>query len=331
MPNSSVALVKEDPSWALSVAPDVVGMRILIANLYFIGEPNSSENWILVDAGVGPCANAIERAADERFGAGARPKAIVLTHGHFDHVGGLKELAERWNVPVYAHELELPFLTGRSDYPPPDPGVGGGAMAWLSFLYPRRAIDLGDRVQALPADGSIPFLSGWRAVHTPGHTPGHVALFREADRVLIAGDAIITTKQESMFSAVTQSPQTVQSPPAYFTIDWTEARESVQKIAALRPSIVATGHGIPMRGQEMQEQLQTLAAEFDRLGMPAHGRYVDEPALANEFGIITVPPPTVQGQLPKVALGIGVAAAGLALWSMLRRNSKRSDSRRNKF
>ena len=66
------------------------------------------------------------------FGHGNRPAAILLTHGHFDHVGALKTLAEEWDVPVYAHTLELPYLTGRSSYPPPDPSVGGGAMAAMS-------------------------------------------------------------------------------------------------------------------------------------------------------------------------------------------------------
>ena len=47
----------------------------------------------------------IESAARERFGEGARPAAIVLTHGHFDHVGCLEKLAEKWDAPIYAHPL----------------------------------------------------------------------------------------------------------------------------------------------------------------------------------------------------------------------------------
>ena len=92
------------PKQAQAVAADVVGMRVLIVNLFFIGEPNTPTGWVLVDAGVGPCANQIVRAAEERFGAGARPAAIILTHGHFDHVGAVKKLAARWNVPVQTTE-----------------------------------------------------------------------------------------------------------------------------------------------------------------------------------------------------------------------------------
>ena len=109
------------------------------------------------------------------------PEAIILTHGHFDHVGSLERLLQLWDVPVYAHTLELPYLTGRSSYPPPDPLVGGGAMAWSSKLYPRGPIDLDGRAQALPDDHTVPGLPGWRWIHTPGHSPGHVSLVRESD------------------------------------------------------------------------------------------------------------------------------------------------------
>src|SRR5438477_2584025 len=159
------------------IAPDVGWLPVSFVNVYFIGRPGGP--WILVDAGLPGRANQILDAAEARFGAGARPEAIVLTHGHFDHAGSVLPLAVQWDVPVYAHRLELPYLTGRSDYPPPDPTVGGGLMASvMARFFPRAGTDLGGRVRALPADGSVPGLPGWRWVHTPGHTPGHVSFFR---------------------------------------------------------------------------------------------------------------------------------------------------------
>lgn len=274
------------PPWAQVIAHDVIGMRIGIVNIFFVGEPGGP--WVLIDAGVGNCAKKIMRAAEERFGAGTKPAAIVLTHAHFDHVGALPELAEKWDVPVYAHALEIPYITGKASYPPPDPTVGGGAMAWMSFMYPREGIDLGHRAQMLPEDGAIPHLSGWRAVHTPGHTPGHVSLFREHDRVLIAGDAVITTKQESMLSVLTQKKE-LRRPPAYFTMNWEQARDSVEKIAALEPQSMGTGHGQPMSGAPLREALHNLADNFTEVGLPAKGIYVEDPALADETGPTHVP------------------------------------------
>ena len=198
-----------------------------------------------------------------------------MTHGHFDHVGAFPELFEQWDVPVFAHPAEIPHLTGQRDYPPPDPSVGKGAMALLSFAYPNGAIDLGDRVKALPEDGSVPGLPGWRWLATPGHSDGHVSFFRENDRLLVAGDAFVTTKQESLYAVATQK-QEVHGPPAYFTPDWNAARRSVEALAAVRPAIAATGHGTPMAGNDLTNGLAELAAHFNDVAVPDHGRYVDD-------------------------------------------------------
>jgi glyoxylase-like metal-dependent hydrolase (beta-lactamase superfamily II) len=124
-------------------------------------------------------------------------------------------------------------------------------------------------------------MSQWRWIHTPGHTPGHVAMFRESDRVLLPADAFITVKQESFWAVLTQKP-TMHGPPMYFTPDWQSARRSVRELASLKPNVVASGHGLPMRGPELQRQLENLAAEFDRIAIPKRGRYV-KPAESLEF------------------------------------------------
>src|SRR6188472_1564222 len=139
------------------LAVDVVRLRIGFVGVYLVGNPasvrgDSTAPWVLVDAGLPMGAAQILEVAAARFGTQARPAAIVLTHGHFDHVGALEALLHVWDVPVYAHPLELPFLTGHADYPPPDPTVGGGLMARLSPLFPERGLDLGDRVRPLPTN-----------------------------------------------------------------------------------------------------------------------------------------------------------------------------------
>jgi len=260
------------------IADDVCYKRLAIVNVVMIGPPGAGDRgWVLIDAGMSGSAGLIRRAAEQRFGKDARPSAILLTHGHFDHVGALKTLASTWEVPIYAHELELPYLNGSASYPPPDPRVGGGLMSLLSPLFPKGPIDVGQWLSALPMDGSVPGLKGWRWFHTPGHSPGHVSFWRDADSLLVAGDAFITTRQESAYAALTQTPE-MHGPPMYFTPDWNAAKESVQKLAALEPEIAVTGHGPAMRGGQMRAALAALARNFDHIAVPEHGRYVDHPA-----------------------------------------------------
>ncbi|MFC4104038.1 MBL fold metallo-hydrolase [Paenibacillus xanthanilyticus] len=257
----------------VEVAEDLYCHSVQIVNIAFIGKPDQDE-YVLVDAGMPHSANAIIEAAEGRFGAGKRPSAILLTHGHFDHVGAIIELIEHWQIPVYAHKLELPYLTGVKSYPEPDPGVEGGMVAKLSGFFPNEPIDLGQHVQPLPDDGTVPFLPDFRWIATPGHTDGHVSFYRESDGALIAGDAFVTVRQEYLYKVITQQFE-ISGPPRYFTPDWTLAKASVERLAALRPQFAITGHGRPTAGEELAAGLQRLANEFDIAAKPDYGKYVE--------------------------------------------------------
>ncbi|MFL5327654.1 MAG: MBL fold metallo-hydrolase [Gemmataceae bacterium] len=271
------------------IRPDVAYQRVAIVNVVFVGARNAGDRgWVLIDAGIPGSAAMIASAAARRYGQTSRPAAIILTHGHFDHVGALKTLSERWETPIYAHILEHPYLDGTSSYPAPDPSVGGGLMAWLSPLYPRGPINVAGRLRAMGLHGEVPFMPGWRWLFTPGHTPGHISFWRESDRTLIAGDAFVTTAQESAYAVATQTPA-LHGPPAYYTQDWQKSRESVRTLAALEPEVAVTGHGRAMRGPQMRRALHTLANNFDAVATPGQGRYVERPAKVTSGGAYVTP------------------------------------------
>lgn len=253
-----------------AITTGVKGLRIAFVNVFGVSFANGS--WSLIDAGLPFSETLIRNWAEKTYGT--PPTSIVLTHGHFDHVSCAKALAEHWDVPVYAHPLEFPYLTGKQEYPPPNVGAGGGLMSLLSPLYPRSPIDLGGRLRPLPQseDNSTgsgeAVLPGWQVVHTPGHTPGHVSFFRPADKALLVGDAFCTTKPESFFEAALVQQPELHGPPAYFTWDWTQAGKSVKTLARLNPTVLVPGHGKPLAGANVPAALTTLAAQFDAVAVP---------------------------------------------------------------
>lgn len=156
----------------VELLPDLYCHTIQIVNIAIVG---SKDSFVLVDAGMPNSSDDIIQIVEKRYGEGAKPNAIILTHGHFDHVGAIIELIEKWEVPVYAHPLEIPYLTGQKSYPEPDASVEGGLVAKMSPFFPNEPVNLGKHVEPLPKNGTVPYMDGFSWIHTPGHSPGHVS------------------------------------------------------------------------------------------------------------------------------------------------------------
>ena len=302
-----------------TLAAGVTQLRIQrFVNVYFV-ETGTPGEWVLIDTGLPGSAKTIIAAADKLFYPGSHPEAILLTHGHLDHLGSARELADHWNVPVIVHPLELPYVTNKAKYPPRDPTVGG-TLAFMSRFFPTDLPELTGLVEALKTDDdTVPYLANWRWVHVPGHAPGQIAFFREADHTLLGGDAFATTDHESVPKVLLGIPK-ISVAGAPFNYDWAQCRESVQKLAALEPRNIGCGHGPVLNGLQAMLDLQHLANDYP---LPAQGRYLHEPARTDASGVEHLPPAPVD-KLPKqaAAIGVGLLLAGGA-WLLVGGRRKR--------
>lgn len=269
------------------IAPGVfyieAGNGIMRSNVYFV---RSGSSWVLIDTASAHCGPLIVEAAEALFGANTRPAAILLTHVHPDHSGATLELARRWDCRAYVHPDELPlasagaanFFSTYQDYttsaghwtPPP-------LDRWLILpmvrAMPKRAREsmlsassIKEVVRAFEPGKGLPGLPDWECLPTPGHTPGHVAFFRPADRVLIAGDAVVTVNLNSVWGfllwGLRRSNRRVSGPPWYTTWSWRTAKASVAAVARVEPRVLAGGHGIPLTGPTTESDLRAFADHF---------------------------------------------------------------------
>jgi hydroxyacylglutathione hydrolase len=182
---------------------------------------------VLVDSGGRRSARMILRQLN-----GHAISAHAITPAHPDHQGSSAELCEQLGVPYWVGERDVdaaenPRLIRRRQ--PNHP---------VARFYDRIFTGPGRKVDRVLREGDE--VAGFRVIDAPGHSAGHVALWREPDGVLVIGDVLTN------MDVMTGIPG-LHEPKPYLTPDPAENRRSIRKVAALAPNLVLFGHGPPLR------------------------------------------------------------------------------------
>ena len=187
---------------------------------------------VLVDTGLPGRSARIERALHGLRRKIGEVRTVLLTHHHPDHTGNVAAL-RRAGAKVVVHAADAPLITGAIPLEPPKGMLGKLAARVLGSTEPTK-------VDQLVADGAEP-VPGFTAVHTPGHTRGHVSyLLDRAGGVLFAGDAV-----GNMRGRLHSSPAMVSADPA-------EQARSVTRLAGLEFEHAVFGHGRAVSGRAVE-------------------------------------------------------------------------------
>jgi hydroxyacylglutathione hydrolase len=189
-------------------------------NVYLLGE-------VLLDAGTRRSERRIMRQI-----AGREVTAHALTHAHPDHQGSSHAVCARLGIPLWCGQGDVPAMETPG-------GVAGSSPAsWATFVQRRFWVGPPHPVARVLVEGDD--VAGFTVLETPGHSPGHLAYWRESDRVLILGDVL------NNMNLLTGIPG-LHEPPAAFTPDPPRNRASARRLAELRPRLSCFGHGAPLR------------------------------------------------------------------------------------
>lgn len=206
------------------VAPDVYHLPLFpfdSINAYVI-------EGVLVDAGVRCSAQRLLPLLD-----GLPVRAHALTHVHADHQGGSQAVCDALGVPLWCGAADAPAMeAGRvvEQYPNPN--------HWIARLQDRFWVGPGRPVDRTLREGDT--VGAFEVLETPGHSPGHLAFYRDEDGVLILGDVLLNMN-------LLTTREGLREPPGVFTPQPQQNRQSAKRLGALRPSLVCFGHGSPLR------------------------------------------------------------------------------------
>jgi glyoxylase-like metal-dependent hydrolase (beta-lactamase superfamily II) len=201
------------------VAPEVLRLALMRpdhTNVYLAGD-------VLIDAGGRFDAKKILNALK-----GRTVTALSLTHAHFDHLGGSRAIRDALNLPLWCGTGDRAAVES-GDLSPILPNPNG----FLGKMHQAMAGPAQPVAEGLVEGDEV---GGFKVVETPGHTPGHLAYWREEDRVLILGDVVFNRNPLSLRAGF-------QEPFAWATFNVEENRASARKLAALEPEVICFGHG----------------------------------------------------------------------------------------
>ena len=212
----------------IEVVPGVYQLMFAGVNVALIAE----EELTLVDTGVPGSLPGILNLIRRLGRSVEEMSTVIITHNHFDHIGGLPELRKLTDVKVFAHEAALVGSQAEAPYP-------GGIRRLLRvpFLSPIRrrfVLESGDIDVQLAGGEMLRPLGGLQVIHTPGHTPCSICLYSPERKLLFVGDAMQRRRRKLQF------------PARRVSTDLAQAVESVRKLAELDFEVLVLGHGRPV-------------------------------------------------------------------------------------
>jgi glyoxylase-like metal-dependent hydrolase (beta-lactamase superfamily II) len=220
-----------------------------IGNVYALA---LREGVALIDSGSSGAADQIMAQLGEGGYAPSDLRAVMLTHAHGDHTGSTAELVRRSGAQVLAHRDEVPYIEGTN--PLPVTSLLQRVLVWMArraasahaFFSVDRTLEDGEMIEEL---------GGLLVIHTPGHTPGSICLYRPEGRVLFCGDLLFNGHPLTGRGGLRFAMSLVSVDPA-------QARESARRLMEVPIEVLCSGHGEPIlraAGSRVQELLGVSA------------------------------------------------------------------------
>lgn len=182
----------------------------------------------LVDTAYPDRTEAIAAGLDEAEIEIRDLQRIIITHQDLDHIGSAAALARESGAQVLAHPEDEPYIDGTRRLLKLTPEMLEQRPQMREMFERLEPVSVGERIE----DGDrLDLAGGMRVIFTPGHTPGHISLYLEKPKILVAGDAL-TSKEGKL-----------NGPVPAMTLDTQTANESVEKLAGLEPDTIICYHG----------------------------------------------------------------------------------------